>query len=65
MGAGRGPLARATGLVGVLIVNLNPVLAGIEMAHSLADWDLKSRVRPPRTESILDDPTYSQNAGNR
>ena len=34
----------------------------VEMAHSLADWDLnvaspiiESRVRPPRTESILDD----------
>ena len=33
------------------------------MAHLLADWDLnvaspiiESRVRPPRTESILDDP---------
>ena len=35
----------------------------VEMAHSLADWDLnvaspiiELRVRPPRTESILDDP---------
>ena len=42
------------------------------MACSLADWGLniaspiiESRVRPPRTESILDDPAYSQNAGYR
>ena len=41
------------------------------MAHSLADWDLNVAspiiewlVQPPRTELILDDPTYSQNTGN-
>ena len=42
------------------------------MARSLAeDRDLniaspiiESQVRPPSTESILDDPAYSQNAGN-
>jgi len=42
------------------------------MAHSLADWALnvaspiiKLRVRPPHTESILNDPAYSQNTVNR
>ena len=42
------------------------------MVHSLADWDLnvaspiiESQVRPPHTESILDNPAYSQNTDNR
>jgi len=42
------------------------------MVRSLADWDLNVAspiielwVQPPRTESILDDPAYSQNTGNR